>query len=149
MDTAGQTAGQTACQEQAERRQGRVTSFHARKGWGYIECLDTQTSYFVHHSEIHPQYEEPICAGWKHSLYTGEYVEFTVGSNPHKPEKLCAQHVTGINSGPLLCDAGAWRILFYRNQIKKKRHSVTQELSGDQQESNETIEDRSGTIDNE
>ena len=107
----------------AGKRRGRVLSYHARKGWGVLLCIDTNETFFVHHSEIKPENSEPILTGWKHSLYTGEYVTFHVGLNVHKPGKVCAKNVTGIDGGPLLCDHGAWRILFYRNGNGTKRNS--------------------------
>lgn len=120
------------------RRTGIVKSFHARKGWGIIEDLDSNEQYFVHHSELRPQNDSPLLPNWKHSLYTGEYVEYSIGVNPKKPTNICARDVTGIRGGPLLCDFGAWRILFYRKQqALATSTAVTQTQSEERSEENE------------
>ena len=99
------------------KRTGQVQSFHARKGWGIIRDIHTNETFFVHHTGIQPQLP-PIVEGWKACLYSGEYVEFVVAANPTKPDSLCAQCVTGINGGELMCDRAAWRVLFYRKNTE-------------------------------
>lgn len=108
-------------QTNEERLTGQVLSFHARKGFGFIQELDTGTQYFVHHSQLRPKHA-PIVDGWKPTLYSGEYVRFSVGPNPHVPNQTCALNVTGLGLG-LMCDKAAWRVLFYRNDKEQKQDS--------------------------
>lgn len=101
-------------------RTGQVQSFHARRGWGVIRDIDSNETYFVHHSGIQPQLP-PIVEGWRPCLYSGEYVEFVVCANPTRPDSLCAQCVTGIRGGKLMCDLAAWKVLFYRRNSQESQ----------------------------
>jgi hypothetical protein len=47
-------------------------------------------------------------------LFKGEYVQFTVGSNPVTGQP-CAKRVSGPRRGPLLMDFGTYRYIRYRN----------------------------------
>jgi cold shock CspA family protein len=112
-------------------RRGRVTSYHARKGWGFIQDLDSDDTFFVHFTEIDYYWRERLGADddedgdgdnggsghrnyYKPCLFTGEYVQFTVGSNPVTGQP-CAKRVTGPRRGPLLMDFGTYRYIRYRN----------------------------------
>lgn len=96
---------------ESARRLGRVTSYHARKGWGWV-VDNAGASHFVHHSEIAPMWPEhrigkEMFRDFKNCLYTGECVEFHVGVNPVNGQ-LCCKFVTGPQQGPLLMDFGMY-----------------------------------------
>ena len=101
----------------ADSRTGRVTSYHARKGWGWIRDVATAEMFFVHFSEIHYLWKDRLGAedndDFKPCLFTGEYVQFEVGANPFTGQ-TCAKRVTGPRQGPLLMDFGTYRYLRYR-----------------------------------
>ena len=92
---------------------GRVTTFHSRKGFGFIERLSDGQVFFVHHTAI-ASHTAPLYKSWNRTLYTGEYVEFLIAANDHSPGKQCAKHVTGISGGKLMMDSAAWKIIKYK-----------------------------------
>jgi hypothetical protein len=101
-------------QPRPTRFTGMVTSWHARKGWGWVRRLDDSQNFFCHHSELRPSYE-PLGPSWhKPCLYTGEYVEFETGVNP-ATRKICCKEITGINDGPLMMDHAIWKAIRYRD----------------------------------
>jgi cold shock CspA family protein len=110
----------------AGSRRGRVTSYHARKGWGWIKDLDSDEAFFVHFSEILHYWRDRLGAedddhdgrdtgsgNFKPCLFTGECVQFELGSNPFT-NQTCAKRVTGPRRGPLLMDFGTYRYVRYR-----------------------------------
>ena len=68
----------------------------------------------VHHSEIRPRLEPRLGPSYfTPCLWTGEYVEFSVGMNPRKQQE-CAKAVTGINGGTLIMDWSVALVTEYR-----------------------------------
>lgn len=107
---------------------GRVISYHARKGYGFLVDINTNQRFFVHHSSIKPSLPA-IFDGWKNALYTGEFVSFVVKENPQRPGSLCATNITGIRNKkgeaqPLICDSGAWRNICYRTRQQRPQAQV-------------------------
>tara|TARA_B100001093_G_scaffold378570_1_gene363882 strand:- start:8606 stop:9100 length:495 start_codon:yes stop_codon:yes gene_type:complete len=99
-------------------RVGIVVSYHARKGFGILQDINSRTKYFVHYTALVTT-KPPLFAGWKACLYTGETVSFQVGQNPSHPSKVCALNVTGIRNNEgvpceLMCDKVSWRAIVYR-----------------------------------
>lgn len=78
-------------------RVGRVASYSSKKGYGFLEDLDTKALVFVHHSSLVKQ--QP---GWR-DLWIGEYVNYVLLSD--KDGRVGARNVTGINGGPLMCES--------------------------------------------
>jgi len=81
---------------QTETKTGRVKWFNGRRGYGFITDLDSSKDVFVHHSGLNVSKE---C--WK-SLYLGEYVEYSLTEGDDG--KSQAVQVTGVRSGPLMCE---------------------------------------------
>jgi len=77
---------------------GRVKFFKGERGWGYISCLGSNEDYFVHQSNI-----KPAINRYRY-LTKGEYVSFDTAKDESK-EIMQAVNVTGVQGGPLLCDA--------------------------------------------
>lgn len=101
------------------RRLGIVTSYHARKGWGFIRDMYTGDVFFTHHTEVVPYWPNDRIGSdsvqnFKNCLHTGEYVEFGVGENPSTGE-ICAKHVTGICGYTLQMDWATIRYIQTRN----------------------------------
>lgn len=108
------------------RRLGIVTSYHARKGWGFIRDMYTYEVFFTHHTEVvpfwpHDRIGADTVRNFKNCLHTGEYVEFGVGVNPSTGE-ACAKHVTGLCGYTLQMD---WATIRYI----QTRDSRTGEIS--------------------
>ena len=96
------------------RRVGMCTSFNAKKGWGWVRDIYTDEVFMVHHSEIRPRLEPRLGPSYfTPCLWTGEYVEFSVGMNPRKQQE-CAKAVTGINGGTLIMDWSVALVTEYR-----------------------------------
>ena len=80
------------------RRIGWVKFFSVTRGYGFVTDTQTTQDAFVHFSSL--QRRSP---GWR-GLYKGEYVSYT----PQMAEgRLAALDVTGVNGGPLLCEASS------------------------------------------
>jgi len=81
---------------------GRCKWFSNRLGYGFI-TIDTREEgssipddVFIHQTNIHPS------SSTFRTLYQGEYLSFALSSTDGSWQ---AVSVTGINGGPLLCDA--------------------------------------------
>jgi hypothetical protein len=110
------------------RRLGIVTSYHARKGWGFVRDMYTQEVFFAYHTEVMPFWPDDrigsnTMRNFKNCLHTGEYVEFGVGINLSTGEE-CAKHVTGLCGYTLQMD---WATIRYI----RTRDSRTYEISSD------------------
>lgn len=97
---------------------GRVTYWHATRGYGYVK-LDDGRTIFVHHSALKPK-TSPLFTGYKNVLYSGETVELTVGTNPMDKTKICGLNVTGIHGSYLMCDVASYRVIQYKNVIQNE-----------------------------
>ena len=77
---------------------GRVKWFNHTRGYGFITNLDggKNADIFVHHSSLQTK------EGVYRTLYQGEYVEYEETKDPKN--KPCANKVTGIRSGELMCE---------------------------------------------
>ena len=81
------------------RQQGIVKWFNNRSGFGFVTTLGDDTNdIFVHHSGVSVNREQ-----YKY-LVQGEYVEFVLTSSTNSEHKYQATEVTGIGSGPLMCE---------------------------------------------
>jgi cold shock CspA family protein len=78
-------------------RTGRVLSFSSRNGYGFLEDLETKACVFVHYTSLVRKEEG------RRDLWTGEYVCFVV--MPDRDGRVGARVVTGIGSGPLMCES--------------------------------------------
>lgn len=76
---------------------GRVKWFNSRDGYGFITSLDSNEDIFVHQSNVCPKINR------YRSLTNGEYVSFDITKDDNEVSQ--AVNVTGVNGGPLLCDA--------------------------------------------
>jgi CspA family cold shock protein len=90
---------ETSTETQLGRKIGQVKWFNNKAGYGFITVTGDDcpsNDIFIHYSSIR-------VANYKY-LIQGEYVEFNlVKSNTDKHEYQ-ANDVTGINSGPLMCE---------------------------------------------
>ena len=145
LEEAGSGAAEGAgAGELVTRRLGRVTSYHARNGWGWI-ADDAGQSHFVHHSEVKPLFPCDRLGAHKHSdfnncLFTGECVEFSLGTNADG--RMCCKGVTGLMQGALLMDFGLYACVDYRNRDTK--HDDTEH---DDTEHDDTKHDDAGHSD--
>lgn len=81
------------------RQQGIVKWFNNRSGFGFVTTLGEDTKdIFVHHSGVSVNREQ-----YKY-LVQGEYVEFVLTSSSNSDHEFQATQVTGIGSGPLMCE---------------------------------------------
>ena len=99
-----------------DRHMGCVKWFDPRKGYGFINDLNSEGSYFVHFDGI----SVTDAATYK-KLYPGEYVSFNVHKGEN--ERTCCVDVRGINNGPLLTEGD------YNFKVFPKRNNNFQ--SGD------------------
>merc|ERR1712098_581436 len=78
---------------------GRVKWFNNKLGYGFITYIleEKELDVFCHHTQISPQN-----AGFR-TLYTGEYVEFSLGKCSDKDD-FQAENITGPAHGPLMSD---------------------------------------------
>jgi hypothetical protein len=116
------------------RRVGQCTSFNAKKGWGWLRDIYTDEVFMVHHSEIRPRLEPRLGPSYfTPCLWTGEYVEFSVGMNPRKQQE-CAKAVTGINGGTLIMDYSVALVTEYRgadgNPVRRQLSQLSSKSSG-------------------
>ena len=79
-----------------ERHLGRIKWFNSSKGFGFVTDCKQSNDVFVHHTGIQTQTE---C--WK-TLYPGEYVHYELHVDDEG--KSHAVNITGVESGPLLCE---------------------------------------------
>jgi len=111
------------------RRLGIVTSYHARKGWGFIRDMYTSEVFFAHHTEVVPYWPDDRIGSdsvrnFKNCLHMGEYVEFCVGENQSTGD-VCAKHVTGLCGYTLQMDWATIRYIQTRNARTGEISSVS------------------------
>ena len=78
--------------------QGEVKWFNNKRGYGFLKVISETRNgedVFVHQSNINPSSSQ------YRALYAGEYVAFGISDE----DRAQAMNVTGINGGPLRCDA--------------------------------------------
>ncbi|KAJ1432951.1 hypothetical protein B484DRAFT_310265, partial [Ochromonadaceae sp. CCMP2298] len=87
------------------RHVGQVKWFNNKAGFGFITMIDgmgKEWDIFTHFSTLvlahHNGYDQ-----YKY-LVQGEYVEFEISPTNNKGHEFQAMYVTGINSGPLMCE---------------------------------------------
>jgi CspA family cold shock protein len=78
-----------------ERYTGRVEWFNSRKGYGFINDVNSENSYFVHYDGI------TVSGNDYKKLFPGEYVSFSLMT---AESKTSCVDVRGINNGPLLTE---------------------------------------------
>lgn len=85
----------------AERKNGRVKWFNARRGYGFVTNIDDEQGdvddIFVHHSTLTTK------EGVYKTLYLGEFVEYS--ETKDETGKVLAEAVTGIKGQPLMCES--------------------------------------------
>ena len=79
-----------------DRFMGCVKWFDPRKGYGFINDLNSEDSYFVHYDGISVSDSNTY-----KKLFPGEYVSFNILT---KNERKSCVDVRGINNGPLLTE---------------------------------------------
>jgi len=86
------------------RHIGQVKFFNVKRGFGFVEDVESKEAYFLHFSEINPSTNV-----WK-VVHENEFVEFSIvdGTNG----KQC-ENVTGIKGLPMICQS--------QYDIKRKR----------------------------
>ena len=80
---------------------GRVKWFNNKAGYGFITVTDgvkSGSDVFVHHTAVNVDSQQ-----YKY-LVQGEYVQFQLVSTPNGNHEYQASHVSGINSGKLMCE---------------------------------------------
>ena len=97
---------------------GSVTKWFNRKGFGFINVLDSDSELvgqdvFVHLTGINVSND-----GYK-SLFPGEYVSFDLDTNNDRP--VCV-NVTGVMGGPLLVEHPDYR---FKYSLKNPRDRTT------------------------
>jgi cold shock CspA family protein len=86
---------------ESEKFIGCVKWFNNKEGYGFItikEGIKSGTDIFVHHSSINVENQQ-----YKY-LVQGEYVEFKLATMENSKHQCQASHVSGINSGKLMCE---------------------------------------------
>jgi len=87
----------------------QVKWFDKKKGYGFLQDIQTKADFFVHHSSLSVQDPDTF-----RYLSIGEYVEYTLLPNNNRRHKTIAADVTGISRGLLMCECWAQ----YQKQIK-------------------------------
>ena len=98
-----------------ERLVGRVKWFNAKQGYGFITDSKSSADVFVHHTGLVAP--ENVYK----TLREGEYVEYS--TKVDEKQKTVAIDVTGINRGPLGCEAMAKRFAERKTRQVAKRES--------------------------
>lgn len=86
---------------ESEKFIGCVKWFNNKEGYGFITIKEgnkSGTDIFVHHSSINVENQQ-----YKY-LVQGEYVEFKLAKMENSKHEFQASHVSGINSGKLMCE---------------------------------------------
>ena len=103
VETAEMSTGTEQQQTLPERITGQVKFFNDQTMYGFITRLDNGNDVFVHIRDLQPK----VCPS--PTLFTGEYVTFSLASNgtdSEGNERQKAVDVRGIGSGSLMCDHG-------------------------------------------
>lgn len=88
-----------------QRYLGLVKWFDSRNGYGFITVLEGSTKedvgkdIFVHYSGL-----RTLNSQYKY-LVLGEYVEFLLTKTENQKYEYCAQDVTGVKEGNLMCES--------------------------------------------
>jgi len=92
----------------AERLTGRVKWFNSKNGYGFISvCDDSERDIFAHYSCIRG-YSSVRDDNFVYKfLVQGEYVEFNLVKTEDEKHEYKADDISGIKSGPLMCDTQA------------------------------------------
>ena len=106
---------------------GRVKWFNNTRGFGFITNIDNgydenETSdVFVHHSRI------SITGDGYRTLHQGEYIQYVdyVDENG----KSCADNVTGVKGGPLLCELNRSRGRKHHDHQDPQDHQDEQDVN--------------------
>ena len=97
---------------------GEVKWFNNKRGYGFLKVISEDRNgedIFVHQSNVNP-----ITSEYR-ALYAGEYVSFNI-SDEERPQALL---VTGVNGGPLRCDAPQQpRFTQVRNQRNNRKNTT-------------------------
>ena len=94
---------------------GQVKWFHKKKGFGFIQDINTKTEFFVHHSALQVSDTDTFLF-----LTMGEYVEYSLlPSLNNSQHKTISSDVTGIKRGLLMCE--------YQSQFAKNREKGEKE----------------------
>ena len=91
----------TVTESESEKFIGCVKWFNNKEGYGFITIKEGNKSgsdIFVHHSSINVENQQ-----YKY-LVQGEYVEFKLATMENSKHEFQASHVSGINSGKLMCE---------------------------------------------
>jgi len=102
MSQSQQSNTPNTIQRVPQTHSGRCKWFSNRLGYGFItidtreEGSSTPEDVFIHQTNVHPS------SSTFRTLYQGEYLSFALSSTDGSWQ---AVSVTGINGGPLLCDA--------------------------------------------
>ena len=100
---------------------GQVKWFDKKKGFGFLQDINTKTDFFVHHSALQVHDSETF-----RFLTIGEYVEYSlVPSLNNSKHKTIASDVTGMKRGLLMCE--------YQAQFMKARSKDEEEDEGEEE----------------
>jgi cold shock CspA family protein len=91
---------------------GRVLWFDSRKGYGFINQVNTEDNFFVHFSGLKVSSDNIY-----KKLFPGEYVSFNL--REENDRKVCVD-VTGVNGGPLLTENTEYRYKYFKNFINQE-----------------------------
>lgn len=96
---------------QEERFNGSVKWFNLKKGYGFLNIIETNEDVFVHFSEL---ILKNTSSSFK-TLYDGEYVSFSKKTTDDG--KIVASRVTGIEGGPLFCENTGRRVILPKSKF--------------------------------